>query len=55
MMYTCKCFKCGKEFESENQLNQDGFGRCPPCEVVWKEMAEKVNKSVEDRKHANQG
>ena len=42
-MSFCKCFRCGKGFESVNPDDVAGDGRCPNCE----EKAAKIAKAVD--------
>ena len=41
--YQCKCFKCQKFYTSPFMEDLDGDGKCPPCRILVKRIADQVD------------
>lgn len=52
--YHVFCGKCKAQYISNNELDTDNEGKCPPCKEKHKEVAEKVQKII-DQKRATRG
>lgn len=47
---TCKCFRCGKGFESQNPDDVAGDGRCEACADMAKKIAFKVDIEMSNKR-----
>lgn len=49
MTFNCKCFKCGKGYESEKEVDTDGDGNCPSCFEETQRIAKAVDEKFKGR------
>lgn len=50
-MQTCKCLKCGKDFQSDNKVAIAGDGYCEPCNEARLAIAKEVDARFGKREH----
>lgn len=48
--FSCFCMKCGKPFESKDEMDLDGDGKCPTCKKAVAKIAESVNAMIAQRR-----
>ena len=49
-MGTAKCFRCLKDYESNNPDDLEGDGRCDACKELGKKIAFKVDIDISNRR-----
>lgn len=52
-MASCKCFRCGKGYDSLNEDDIAGDGRCAECKEVAKKIALKVDIEIGNSRRKN--
>lgn len=52
-MATCKCFRCGRAYQSEDPEAVEGFEKCNDCIELSKKIAIRVDLEMEKRRREN--